>query len=80
MQYGTVPWWDRRMSDSLPARIGQYYATVPLLFADANATATANEIGSLRPFVRRRPGASYYGGPRRAQPTAASAPFPLPAA
>jgi ribosomal protein S18 acetylase RimI-like enzyme len=52
------------MSDSLRARIEQYYATVPLLFADAE------EFGSLRLFVRRAPGAPYYGGPSHAQPTA----------
>ncbi|QOV37658.1 GNAT family N-acetyltransferase [Streptomyces ferrugineus] len=52
------------MSDSLRARIEQYYATVPLLFADAE------EFGSLRLFVRREPGAPYYGGPSHAQPTA----------
>jgi hypothetical protein len=70
------------MSDSLRARIGQYYATVPLLFADAHpdAHADAEEVGSLRLFVRRRPGASYDGGARDAQPAAASVPFPLPAA
>ncbi len=52
------------MSDSLRAQIEQYYATVPLLFADAE------DFGSLRLFVRRRPGAPYYGGPGHAQPTA----------
>ncbi|GAB3007470.1 hypothetical protein GCM10023080_086400 [Streptomyces pseudoechinosporeus] len=57
----------RRMSDSLRARIEQYYATVPLLFADAE------EFGSLRLFVRRKPGAPYYGGPGHAQPTAEGA-------
>lgn len=40
-----------------------YYATVPLLFA------VAEEIGSLRLFMRRRPGAPY-GGPSQAQATA----------
>ncbi|MFD3583248.1 GNAT family N-acetyltransferase [Streptomyces sp. NPDC058683] len=53
----------RRMSDALHARIEQYYATVPLLFSEAE------EFGSLRLFVRRRPGAPYYGGPSHAQPT-----------
>ncbi|WP_192583265.1 hypothetical protein [Streptomyces albicerus] len=66
------------MSDLLRARIGQYYATVPLLFADAHPDA--DEVGSLRLFVRRRPGASYDGGARSAQPAAASASFPLPTA
>ncbi|MGC9544098.1 GNAT family N-acetyltransferase [Streptomyces sp. UG1] len=51
------------MSDSLRARIEQYYATVPLLFADAE------EFGSLRLFVPKGPGAPYYGGPSHAQPT-----------
>ncbi len=55
------------MSDSLPARIEQYYACVPLLFADVE------EFGSLRLFVRRRPGAPYYGGPSHAQPVAGGA-------
>ncbi|MBT2419323.1 GNAT family N-acetyltransferase [Streptomyces sp. ISL-22] len=57
----------RRMDDSLRARIEQYYATVPLLFADAE------DFGSLRLFVRRMPGAPYYGGPSHAQPTEARA-------
>ncbi|GAA3035884.1 GNAT family N-acetyltransferase [Streptomyces glomeratus] len=51
------------MSDSLRARIERYYATVPLLFAEAE------EWGPLRLFVRREPGAPYYGGPGHAQPT-----------
>ena len=55
------------MSDSLRARIEQYYATVPLLFSDAE------EFGPLRLFVRRKPGAPYYGGPSHAQPTAEGA-------
>ncbi|MFJ4539645.1 GNAT family N-acetyltransferase [Streptomyces tibetensis] len=55
------------MSDSLRARIEQYYATVPLLFADAE------EFGPLRLFVRKEPGAPYYGGPAHAQPTGESA-------
>ena len=51
------------MSDpSLRARIEQYYATVPLLFADAE------EFGPLRLFVRKEPGTPYYGGPSHAQP------------
>jgi ribosomal protein S18 acetylase RimI-like enzyme len=54
----------RRMSDSLRDRIERYYATVPLLFSDAE------EFGSLRLFVRRKPGAPYYGGPSHAQPIA----------
>ncbi|MGW6711549.1 GNAT family N-acetyltransferase [Streptomyces globisporus] len=49
---------------SLRARIEQYYATVPLLFADAEA------FGPLRLFVRNQPGTPYYGGPSHAQPTA----------
>jgi ribosomal protein S18 acetylase RimI-like enzyme len=57
----------RGMSDSLRARIEQYYATVPLLFADAE------DFGPLRLFVRRRPGAPYYGGPGHAQPVAGGA-------
>ena len=57
----------RRMSDSLRARIEQYYATVPLLFADAE------EFGPLRLFVRKEPGTPYYVGPSHAQPTAGSA-------
>lgn len=53
------------MSDlSLRARIEQYYATVPLLFADAET------FGPLRLFVRKEPGTPYYGGPSHAQPTA----------
>lgn len=55
------------MSNSLRARIEQYYTTVPLLFADAE------EFGSLRLFVRKKPGAPYYGGPGHAQPTAEGA-------
>lgn len=55
------------MSNSLRARIEQYYATVPLLFSDAE------EFGSLRLFVRRKPGAPYYGGPGHARPTAEGA-------
>ncbi|MFI1487703.1 GNAT family N-acetyltransferase [Streptomyces sp. NPDC020747] len=49
------------------AHIEQYYATVPLLFSDAE------EFGSLRLFVRRKPGAPYYGGPSHAQPAAEGA-------
>ncbi|MFI2436691.1 GNAT family N-acetyltransferase [Streptomyces sp. NPDC018693] len=56
----------RRMTDSLRARIEQYYATVPLLFADAE------EHGPLRLFVRKEPGTPYYGGPSHAQPTTES--------
>ncbi|MFE1307545.1 GNAT family N-acetyltransferase [Streptomyces sp. NPDC058755] len=52
------------MSDSLLTRIERYYATVPLLFADAE------EFGPLRLFVRKEPGTPYYGGPNHAQPTA----------
>ncbi|MFI1395855.1 GNAT family N-acetyltransferase [Streptomyces sp. NPDC020681] len=56
------------MSDpSLRDRIEQYYATVPLLFAEAE------EFGSLRLFVRKAAGAPYYGGPNHAQPTGGSA-------
>ncbi|MFF4838352.1 GNAT family N-acetyltransferase [Streptomyces sp. NPDC001315] len=56
-----------RMSDPLRVRIEQYYATVPLLFSDAEV------FGSLRLFVRGKPGAPYYGGPSHAQPTAEGA-------
>ncbi|MEV7238994.1 GNAT family N-acetyltransferase [Streptomyces sp. NPDC051020] len=49
---------------SLRARIEQYYATVPLLFA------AAEEFGPLRLFVRKEPGTPYYGGPSHAQPIA----------
>ncbi|MEU0072552.1 GNAT family N-acetyltransferase [Streptomyces sp. NPDC006332] len=56
-----------RMSNSLRARIEQYYATVPLLFAEAE------DFGPLRLFVRRKPGTPYYGGPGHAQPTAEGA-------
>ncbi|MGW0585061.1 hypothetical protein ACWD25_56420 [Streptomyces sp. NPDC002920] len=52
------------MSETPRARIAQYYATVPLLFADSE------DFGSLRLFVPRVPGAVYYGGPSHAQPTA----------
>ncbi|MET8678205.1 GNAT family N-acetyltransferase [Streptomyces sp. NPDC004647] len=52
---------------SLRARIEQYYATVPLMFADVE------EFGPLRLFVRKAAGAPYYGGPNHAQPTAADA-------
>ncbi|MFJ8719578.1 GNAT family N-acetyltransferase [Streptomyces violaceus] len=55
----------RGMSDSLCARIEQFYATAPLLFADAE------EFGPLRLFVRKEPGTPYYGGPSHAQPMAA---------
>ncbi|SEQ25568.1 FR47-like protein [Streptomyces sp. yr375] len=55
------------MSDPSRDRIEQYYATVPLLFADAE------DFGPLRLFVRREPGAPYYGGPGHARPTAAGA-------
>ncbi|MFE7835481.1 GNAT family N-acetyltransferase [Streptomyces sp. NPDC057474] len=52
------------MSETLRARIERYYATVPLLFADVE------EFGPLRLFVRKEPGAPYYGGPGHAQPAA----------
>ncbi|MFI1033455.1 GNAT family N-acetyltransferase [Streptomyces sp. NPDC020951] len=55
------------MSDPLRDRIQEYYATVPLLFADAE------DFGPLRLFVRKEPGAPYYGGPGHAQPTAEGA-------
>ncbi|WP_189706847.1 GNAT family N-acetyltransferase [Streptomyces phaeofaciens] len=55
------------MSESLHARIERYYATVPLLFSDAE------EFGPLRLFVRKEPGAPYYGGPGHAQPVGAAA-------
>lgn len=54
------------MSDPLCDRIERYYATVPLLFADAE------DFGPLRLFVRKEPGAPYYGGPSHAQPTGAA--------
>ncbi|WP_409474351.1 GNAT family N-acetyltransferase [Streptomyces sp. HC307] len=52
---------------SLRDRIERYYATVPLLFADAE------DFGPLRLFVRKEPGTPYYGGPSHAQPTAQAA-------
>ncbi|MGP4087873.1 GNAT family N-acetyltransferase [Streptomyces sp. KR55] len=52
---------------ALRARIEQYYATVLLLFADAE------DFGPLRLFVRTEPGTPYYGGPSHAQPTAEAA-------
>ncbi|MFI5796188.1 GNAT family N-acetyltransferase [Streptomyces sp. NPDC051677] len=55
------------MSDPLRDRIERYYAAVPLLFADAE------DFGPLRLFVRKAPGAPYYGGPSHAQPTAEGA-------
>lgn len=55
------------MSDPLRDRIERYYATVPLLFADAE------DFGALRLFVRREPGAPYYGGPSHARPCAEGA-------
>ncbi|OEJ23689.1 GNAT family N-acetyltransferase [Streptomyces agglomeratus] len=50
---------------SLCDRIEQYYATVPLVFAQAE------EFGSLRLFVRKEAGAPYYGGPGHARPASA---------
>ncbi|WP_216586804.1 GNAT family N-acetyltransferase [Streptomyces brasiliscabiei] len=50
------------MSETLHTRIERYYATVPSLFADVE------DFGPLRLFVRREPGAPYYGGPGHAQP------------
>ncbi|GGV22417.1 hypothetical protein GCM10010260_73410 [Streptomyces filipinensis] len=55
------------MSDSLRDRIERYYATVPLLFAEAE------DFGPLRLFVRKEPGTPYYGGPSHAQPIAQGA-------
>ncbi|MFF8971532.1 GNAT family N-acetyltransferase [Streptomyces sp. NPDC014995] len=56
------------MIDKSPRdRIEQYYATVPLLFAEAE------DHGSLRLFVRREPGTPYYGGPSHARPASDSA-------
>ncbi|HET6636941.1 MAG TPA: GNAT family N-acetyltransferase, partial [Streptomyces sp.] len=46
-------------------RIERYYASVPLHFADSE------DFGSLRLFVRKQPGAPYYGGPNHAQPAVA---------
>ncbi|MEE1670311.1 GNAT family N-acetyltransferase [Streptomyces sp. WAC07094] len=57
----------RGVSDSLRARIEQYCASVPLLFADAE------EFGPLRLFARKEPRTPCYGGPSYAQPTAKSA-------
>ncbi|MGI5402464.1 GNAT family N-acetyltransferase [Streptomyces sp. CA-135486] len=55
-----------RVSDlSLRTLIEQYYATAPLMFADAE------DFGPLRLFVRKAAGAPYYGGPNHAQPTSA---------
>ncbi|MER5197677.1 GNAT family N-acetyltransferase [Streptomyces sp. NPDC002884] len=54
------------MSDPLRDRIERYYATVPLLFADAE------DFGPLCLFVRKEPGAPYYGGPSHARPTGAA--------
>ncbi|MFI8878515.1 GNAT family N-acetyltransferase [Streptomyces sp. NPDC055243] len=62
-----------RADTDLRAHIEQYYATVPLLFADAE------EFGSLRLFVRKAAGAPYYGGPSHAQPTAAGSAEVAPA-
>ena len=57
----------RRVSESsLRDRVERYYATVPLLFSEAEA------FGSLRLFVRRRAGRPYYGGPNHARPTTAA--------
>lgn len=54
------------MSDpSLRDRIEQYYATVPLPFAEAE------EFGPLCLFVRKAAGAPYYGGPYHARPASA---------
>ncbi|WP_405996865.1 GNAT family N-acetyltransferase [Streptomyces sp. NBC_00829] len=50
---------------SLRDRIEHYYATVPLLFAEAE------EFGLFRLFVRKGPGAPYYGGPYYARPVSA---------
>ncbi|MFI1190771.1 GNAT family N-acetyltransferase [Streptomyces californicus] len=50
---------------TLRDRIGLYYATVPLAFADAE------EFGPLRLFVRKGEGAPYYGGPNHAYPVPA---------
>lgn len=55
------------MNDSLCARVERYYATVPLLFAGSE------DFGPLRLFVRKEPGAPYYGGPGHARPAGAGA-------
>lgn len=56
------------MSESSPRdRIERYYATVPLLFAEAE------DFGPLRLFVRGEPGAPYYGGPNHARPAGSAA-------
>lgn len=52
----------RPVSESLRARIERYYTTVPSRFAEVE------EFGPLRLFVRKEPGAPYYGGPGHAQP------------
>jgi GNAT superfamily N-acetyltransferase len=49
-------------------RIEQYYATVPLLFAEVEM------FGPLCLFVRKEAGAPYYGGPNHARPTSAGGP------
>jgi hypothetical protein len=53
---------------SLRDRIEQYYATVPLLFAEAET------FGPLCLFVRKKAGAPYYGGPNHARPTSPGGP------
>lgn len=53
---------------SLRDRIEQYYAAVPLLFAEAET------FGPFHLFVRREAGAPYYGGPSHARPTSAGGP------
>lgn len=55
----------RMREPSLRDRIELYYATVPLVFADAE------EFGPLRLFVRKAEGTPYYGGPNHARPTSA---------
>ncbi|MET9517973.1 GNAT family N-acetyltransferase [Streptomyces sp. NPDC002994] len=52
---------------SLRERIEQYYAAVPLLFAEAE------EFDSLCLFVRKETGAPFYGGPYHARPASAGA-------
>jgi hypothetical protein len=55
-----------RMSEPSPRdHIEQYYATVPLLFAEAW------KFGPLSLYARKEAGTPYYGGPSHARPTSA---------
>ncbi|MFF3614834.1 GNAT family N-acetyltransferase [Streptomyces sp. NPDC002580] len=53
---------------SLRDRIERYYATVPLLFAEAET------FGPFHLFVRKEAGAPYYGGPGHARPDSTAGP------